>query len=73
MSKVGGGIDLGAPGTATNHHDDAVNLEVWVDQHAHSLFRYARVRVRDQHTAEELVQETFLAAVKAIHSFRGKE
>jgi RNA polymerase sigma-70 factor (ECF subfamily) len=44
----------------------------WVDAHADYLFNFAVGQVRDAHTAEDLVQETFLAAVKAQDSFGGK-
>jgi len=44
----------------------------WVDAHADYLFNFAIGQVRDAHTAEDLVQETFLAAVKAQTSFGGK-
>lgn len=46
-------------------------IESWVDEHGDYLFRYALPRVRDRHVAEELVQETYLAALKAVESFRG--
>jgi RNA polymerase sigma-70 factor (ECF subfamily) len=42
-----------------------INPEQWVEEHGDSLFRYAIVRVRDRATAEDLVQETFLAAIKS--------
>ncbi|MCP3905009.1 MAG: sigma-70 family RNA polymerase sigma factor [Planctomycetes bacterium] len=41
----------------------------WVDAHGDYLFRYALHRVHDIAVAEELVQETFLAALEAIASF----
>src|SRR5437016_3715083 len=44
----------------------------WVTTHADCLFNFAVGQVRDKHTAEELVQETFLAAVKAQDKFGGK-
>ena len=44
----------------------------WVDRHADALFRYVVVRVKDRHVAEDLVQETFLAAIKSGGSFRGQ-
>ncbi len=43
----------------------------WVDEFGSILFRYAMLRVSDQQTAEELVQETFLAALKSRDGFRG--
>ena len=42
----------------------------WVDTHGGALLAYALPRVRDQQTAEDLVQETFLAALQA-GNFRG--
>ena len=44
----------------------------WVDAHADYLFNFAIGQVRDAHIAEDLVQDTFLAAVKAQNSFGGK-
>jgi RNA polymerase sigma-70 factor (ECF subfamily) len=44
----------------------------WVDQHGDSLFRYAIVRVGDRTTAEDLVQETFLAALRDEARFAGR-
>jgi len=44
----------------------------WVNAHADYLFNFAVGQVRDQGVAEDLVQETFLAAVKSPDSFNGK-
>jgi len=44
----------------------------WVDRYGDYLFRYAMLRLRDRSTAEDLVQETFLAALKDFGSFTGK-
>lgn len=43
----------------------------WVDEHGDALFRYALSRLGDRDTAEDLVQETFLAALEARKRFRG--
>jgi RNA polymerase sigma-70 factor (ECF subfamily) len=43
----------------------------WVDRYGDYLFRYAMLRLRDRSAAEDLVQETFLAALKARDSFSG--
>lgn len=44
----------------------------WVDAHADYLFNFAVGQLRDVSAAEDLVQETFLAAVKSPDSFSGK-
>ncbi len=44
--------------------------DTFVDDHGDALFRYALQRVHDQTMAEDLVQETFLAAIQARESFR---
>ncbi len=43
----------------------------WVDLYADALYRFALIRVNDAGLAEDLVQETFLAALKAKDSFSG--
>ena len=44
----------------------------WVERYGDYLFNYAIVRVNDQEKAEDLVQETFLAGLKARENFQGK-
>lgn len=44
----------------------------WVDEHADALYRFALRRVRDPHVIEDLLQETYLAAYKSQHAFRGE-
>lgn len=50
----------------------AVNPESWVDQHGDYLYSFALLRLRDHELAEEIVQETFLAALKARQNFAGQ-
>lgn len=45
--------------------------ERWVEDHGDYLFRYAIARLRDPARAEDAVQETFLAALKA-KNFAGR-
>ncbi|MGH7451718.1 MAG: RNA polymerase sigma factor, partial [bacterium] len=45
----------------------ALEPETWVDEHGDYLYSYALLRVRNRELAEEIVQETFLAALKACH------
>src|SRR5215471_14626288 len=51
---------------------DASHAESWLNQHGDALFRYAILRVRDSAVAEDLVQETLLAALKAFERFQGR-
>ena len=50
----------------------ATNPERWVDDHGDVLYRYALARVREAAVAEDLVQETFVAALKAQDRFTGQ-
>ncbi len=43
----------------------------WVDLHGDTLFRYALSRLRDPDAAEEVVQETFVAALHAVDQYSG--
>lgn len=45
--------------------------EAWVDEHGDYLYSYALLRLRDRELSEEMVQETFLAALKASRNFAG--
>jgi RNA polymerase sigma-70 factor (TIGR02943 family) len=46
--------------------------ERWVDDHGDVLYRYALVRVRKPEVAQDLVQETLLAAVRSYEKFAGQ-
>ncbi|MEM7311555.1 MAG: sigma-70 family RNA polymerase sigma factor [Planctomycetota bacterium] len=49
-----------------------VNPEQWVVEHSDALFAFAISRVGDKEVAEDIVQETFLAAIRASDQFRGR-
>lgn len=49
-----------------------IDPELWISEHGDILFRYAVARVREPAVAEDLVQETFLAAMKAKERFSGR-
>ena len=53
---------------------DNVKKEITIlfENHADYLFNYAISRVNDEHTAEDLVQDTFISALKSYESFEGK-
>lgn len=44
----------------------------WNDQYGSYLFQYALRHVRDRHTAQDLVQDTWLAALEARTRFAGR-
>ncbi len=50
----------------------SVDVALWVDQFADSLFRYAMAKTGDVTIAEDLVQDTFVAAVSRRDSFRNE-
>ena len=52
-----------------SHIDDPAN---WVEQYGDFLYRFALSRVKDSSIAEDLVQETFLAALKSRSNFQGR-
>jgi len=45
--------------------------ERWVDDHGDCLYRYALIRVRHPEVAQDLVQETLLAAMRQLEKFKG--
>ena len=48
------------------------NPENWVDQYGDFLYRFSLSRIKDPSIAEDLVQETFLAALKTRKNFQGR-
>lgn len=61
----GNGIEKGVRNSAI------ADPSAWVDRYGDYLFRYAMLRLRNRTAAEDLVQETFLAALKDHGSFSG--
>jgi RNA polymerase sigma-70 factor (ECF subfamily) len=49
-----------------------VDATRWVDDHGDCLYRYALMRVRKPEVAEDLVQDSLLAAVRAAEGFSGR-
>ncbi len=52
--------------------DQKCDPERWVEEHGDYLFKFALVRLRDAARAEDMVQETFLAALRGARSFAGR-
>lgn len=46
--------------------------ERWVDEHGECLYRFALLRVRKPEVAEDLVQDSLLAAVRTVENFAGR-
>jgi RNA polymerase sigma-70 factor (TIGR02943 family) len=46
--------------------------ETWVDRYGDYLYRFAVSHIEDRSVAEDLVQETFLAALRGRKKFRGR-
>jgi RNA polymerase sigma-70 factor (TIGR02943 family) len=49
-----------------------LNPHQWVKAHADYLYAYAIKRISDKELAQDLVQETFLAALEKAEKFEGK-
>ena len=50
----------------------ATDPEQWVESHGNYLFGFALARLRNTQLAEDLVQDTFLAALKGRSKFAGR-
>jgi RNA polymerase sigma-70 factor (ECF subfamily) len=51
---------------------EKIDTSEWVDRYGDVLYRYALYRTSDKPAAEDLVQETFMAALKTISTFANK-
>ncbi len=49
----------------TNNNVSKSHAHDWLNEHGDYLYRFALARLRDPHQAEDVVQETFMAAIKA--------
>ncbi|HDO26802.1 MAG TPA: sigma-70 family RNA polymerase sigma factor [Bacteroidetes bacterium] len=58
--------------TTTSGGKNLLAPEKWVEDHGDYLYNFAYSRVMSKSLAEDLVQDTFVAALKAMPSFQGK-
>ena len=58
--------------TVSSNKDDLVPPEQWVQHYGDVLYYYALQRLRNPEQAEDMVQETFLAALKNRKNFAGQ-
>ncbi|MGO4820677.1 MULTISPECIES: sigma-70 family RNA polymerase sigma factor [unclassified Flavobacterium] len=52
--------------------NNKIVLEKWVNQFSDELYSWALYKTSSKETAEDLVQETFLAAFRKLDTFQGK-
>ena len=50
---------------------ETINPQLWVERYSDCMFRFALLRVNDEEHADDIVQNTFLAALEAKNSFAG--
>lgn len=53
-------------------NEKTLNPAAWVDRYGDYLYRYAVSRLRDAEAAEEVVQETFVAALQHVDQYEAK-
>lgn len=58
--------------TPLTKKNNLLNPEKWVDNYADYLYTYAVSRLNDADAARDLVQDTFLSALKAKDNFKGE-
>ncbi len=49
-----------------------INPDKWIDLYSDYLYNYTILRVSDRDIAQDLVQDTFLAALKSMKNFKGE-
>src|SRR5690606_38586336 len=49
-----------------------INPENWIDKYSDYLFNYTIVRVNDREVTNDLISETFLAALRSRKNFKGE-
>ena len=66
-------MQTGGPTTVAAQSITAdIDATIWVDNHGDYLFRYALARLRSETAAEDMVQETLLAAILSMATYSGK-
>lgn len=56
---------------AVESKKNAIDPSNWVDEYGDALFRFAILRVRNEELAADLVQDTFLSALRGLKDYRG--
>ncbi len=63
---------MGFPSDDTPSTTPSELLKLWVEEHSDYLYRYALRYIRNESMAEDLLQETFLAALEGVEKFEGR-
>ena len=64
-------VGLGMASQTSMDQDQPIDPDRWVDDHGDALYGYAMLRLRDADRAAEVVQETFLEALRGRARSRG--
>lgn len=56
----------------TERTNELLSPEKWVSNYADKLFKYALARVSNEELARDIVQDTFVSALKAAKNFQGR-
>jgi RNA polymerase sigma factor (sigma-70 family) len=59
------------PRVAVPTKSESLDLQTWMNAHGNRLLRSACLLCGDKTEAQDLVQETFVQALKSVHRFRG--
>jgi RNA polymerase sigma-70 factor (ECF subfamily) len=52
--------------------EEAIDTSLWVDEYSDMLYNYTYTRVNDHEMALDLVQDTFVSALKGLDNFQKK-
>lgn len=53
-------------------NNEQIDTSKWVDEYSDMLYNYSVVRVNDHELSLDLVQDTFISALKGLDNFQGK-
>ena len=56
----------------TDISNPAATVKIWVNRYTDKMYSYALYKTNSKETAEDLVQDTFLAAYQSLGKFEGK-
>lgn len=65
-------VDTDMMDELTEASDKSLHPAAWIDKYGDYLYRYALSRLRDGDAAEEVVQETFVAALRHVNQYEAK-